>query len=355
MSFTTLTPRPVTIDIRTDLIGHLAVYQLHWALNHPHLSGDIAVTVPPKLVEAVAVRRGCQQTARSPLIQLEHSRWLCHHAINPMIHICLAGTVPEQPKMTYAERLTMNQQNLCRTTLTGLMLSLAGVAHAEVIADAAADYVDQTTLAPGWTYLYSDAATGGTEVALTPGTTLGGGNGVGNAGFGGLDHFGLPGVLGSSTADGQQYEIFADGFDDNGAPGRLPGHAAVAGTDLVLHPSADAGAEFLILRYTLQPGDLAEGSDVTIEGSFRDNSGREDRKAPAGSIRAEVYVNGEPQFSVTGGTTPGALSQTEGTFNIAAGGLPVGSTIDFVVNAHGNSAGDESALRATISTFAEPG
>ena len=44
-SISALTPRPATIDIRTDLIGHLAVYQLHWALNHPHLSGDIAVTV----------------------------------------------------------------------------------------------------------------------------------------------------------------------------------------------------------------------------------------------------------------------------------------------------------------------
>ena len=53
--------------------------------------------------------------------------------------------------MTYAERLTMKQQNLCRTILTGLMLSLAGASNAEVIADAAADYVDQTTLAPGWT------------------------------------------------------------------------------------------------------------------------------------------------------------------------------------------------------------
>ena len=123
--------------------------------------------------------------------------------INPTIRIGLAGTVPEQPKITYAERLTMNQQNLYRTTLTGLMLSLAGVAHAEVIADAAADYVDQTTLAPGWTYLYSDAATGGNEVALAPDTTLGAGSGVGNAGFGGPDRFGLPGVLGSSTADDQ--------------------------------------------------------------------------------------------------------------------------------------------------------
>ena len=47
----TVTPRPATIDIRTDLVGHLAVYQLHWALNHPHLSGDVTVTVPPKLVE----------------------------------------------------------------------------------------------------------------------------------------------------------------------------------------------------------------------------------------------------------------------------------------------------------------
>ena len=48
------TPRTVTIDVRTDLIGHLAVYQLHWALNHPHLSGNIAVTVPPKPVKPLS-------------------------------------------------------------------------------------------------------------------------------------------------------------------------------------------------------------------------------------------------------------------------------------------------------------
>ena len=63
--------------------------------------------------------------------------------------------------------------------LAALTLSVSGAATAQtvVIADAAGDYIDDATLATGWSYLYSDAAIGGTEVDLTPETVIGGGSG----------------------------------------------------------------------------------------------------------------------------------------------------------------------------------
>ena len=176
------------------------------------------------------------------------------------------------------------------------------------------------------------------------------------------------------TADGQQFEAFADGFDDNnGQAGRLPGHGAVVGTDLVVSPGNEAGAEFLIVRYTVQASDILEaGADFFIDGSFRDNSGRDDRTNPANSITADIFIDGVSAFSVTGGGTiavaagddgtpavpatgtPGALAQAAGTFSITSSDIAVGSVIDFVVGNNGNSAGDESALQASISTVPEP-
>ena len=245
--------------------------------------------------------------------------------------------------------------------LAALTLSVSGAATAQsvVIADAAGDYIDDATLATGWSYLYSNAANGGTEVALTPETVIGATNGVGNSGFGGIGDFTLPYVLGSVTADGQQFEAFTDGFDDGGGlAGRLPGHGAVVGSDLVVQSGEVDESAFLIVRYTVQASDILEaGADFFIDGSFRDNSGRDDRTGPAGSITAEVFVDGVSLFDVIGGDalgTPGALAQSAGTFSITSSDIVAGSVIDFVVGNNGNTAGDESALQVSISTVPEP-
>ena len=113
--------------------------------------------------------------------------------------------------------------------LTGLF---AANVHAVEVANAAADYQTApgigTGIAPtapptGWDYLFSDAASGGTEVSLTPAV------GVGNAdgeGFGSTEGgSGTPNVLGSIAGTATDFGLF-NGF----------GHAGVVGEDLILHP-----------------------------------------------------------------------------------------------------------------------
>ncbi|MDA8563270.1 PEP-CTERM sorting domain-containing protein [Mariniblastus sp.] len=233
------------------------------------------------------------------------------------------------------------------------VLSLGSVASAEIIiADAAADYIDQNTLPVGWEYLSAPTGTLTTS-ALEPDITFAEGNiGFGTAASG----FQIPALLGSINNppnNDAQFEIFADGFDNSGNGPRPGGHGAVVGTDLIVHPESLSD---VIVRYTVQPGDLTLGGDLNIAGSFRDLSGRTDRGGPSESITASVLVDGSSQFSVVGGTTgqgtPSVLTQTAGTFDFNFSGVTVGSTIDFVVDANDNSAGDETAFQATITNIA---
>ena len=212
------------------------------------------------------------------------------------------------------------------------------------IADAAADYVDAaggpttalTTPPTGWSYLGSDAANGGNEIALTAGPA---GN-AGETGFTGTSGFGTAAVLGTNT-NGGDYEIFGNG-DANGA---------VVGDDLILHPG-EAGEpdEFVIARYTVSATDLVAGTG-SITGSFRElivGGGNASE-----SVDVFVYHNSTQLFNVQGGTTAqgtqGILEQTAGTFNLTGLDLAAGDTIDFVVGINGHFGADETALQATIS------
>ncbi|MGJ8640702.1 MAG: PEP-CTERM sorting domain-containing protein [Opitutaceae bacterium] len=235
-------------------------------------------------------------------------------------------------------------------------LSFASIANAVTIADIGLDYTsapgyvaDTTapTAAPdGWSYLRSDAATGGTENALTAQTGIGNG---GNSGFAGNSGFNLAAVLGG-VAGGAEYEIFSDGFE-GGATSN--GNQGLVGTDLLLHPGDDAGNEFVIARYTISLADIASGTSATISGSFRNLTGRDDRSGPAESVTADIFHNGTSIFGVTGGTsgdfgTQSRLFQADGTFNIAGLTVAAGDTISFVVGNNGGQAGDETALQGTI-------
>ncbi|QDS98418.1 hypothetical protein [Adhaeretor mobilis] len=252
--------------------------------------------------------------------------------------------------------------------------SMLPTASAIVIADAAGDYVAaaSATTAPtafpsGWSYLYSTAASGGTEVALTAETALGN---AGNTGFAGIDtQFGTAAVLGTLTEDpvdnlDYQFEIFSDGFDGNPTNANVnEGNEAVVGTDLLLHPGrAETEDEppvpidpVVIARYTIQAGDLSAGTSATIAGSFRDLAGRANAAPSHGSsesVMVEVLHNGSSLFNATGGATAagttGHLLQATGTFNLTGITLALGDTIDFTVNNNGNFGGDATALQAII-------
>lgn len=243
------------------------------------------------------------------------------------------------------------------TGMLALALAAGGTttASAAVIADAAADYVaaaggaNATLAAPptGWSYLGSTAANGGTETALTAGAV--GNQGADYQGFEGVSTAGTAAVYGTNTADavspGAEYEIFSNG-DSN---------AGVVGTDLLLHSGQAGNAdEFVIVRYTVAATQAA--GTGAIAGSFRElviGGG-----AANGSVAVEIFHNATSVFSTAGNqSTPNALTQAEGTFNIAGLNLVAGDTIDFVVSQNGHFGADETALTAQISgtPVPEPG
>lgn len=263
--------------------------------------------------------------------------------------------------------------------LGAFMCSMLPNASAIVIADAAADYVEAaggdtgilTALPTGWSYFYSTASSGGTEVALTPETAVGN---AGNTGFAGIDaQFGTAAVLGTHTEDpvdnpDYQFEMFSDGFDGNPDNANVnSGNEAMVGVDLLLHPGREATEDeppvpidpVVIARYTIQAGDLSTGTSATIAGSFRDLAGRANTVTgnPSESVMVEVLHNGNSLFNATGGTTAagtdGYLLQAAGTFNLTEVTLAVGDTIDFTVNNNGNFGGDETALQAIIDVEAD--
>ena len=217
-----------------------------------------------------------------------------------------------------------------------------------VIANPAADYVDSSTLPDSWTYLSSDAASGGFETALQPDTGLGNG---GNTGFGNTGvNFNVPAILGGLDG-GAQFEIFDDGFE--GSTESLDdGNRGLEGIDLLFHTGDDAGVAFAIARYTVTAADLASGSNAVIEGSFRDLSGGTGGGG-ADSVAASIFLNGTELFSATG--AGGRLFPSDATFNLTpVATINAGDIISFAVGNNGTFGGDETALRATISLTGTP-
>lgn len=231
--------------------------------------------------------------------------------------------------MKTQKKLNMKAQRLAITLAASTALALAsGSAHAAtIVANAGGDWIDAATLPTGWSYLESDAATGGTESALTASSTIGGfPAGTETTGFGGGGSFGTAAILGDN-ADGGDYEIFGDGAANA---------AGVVGTDLLMHPSNNAAGQFVIARYT-----LSVAGDATITGGFH---------GTLGSRIGSVYHNGVALYTSTD-TTPDRAST--GAFNLTPT-LAIGDTISFVVDSGGNFGGDETALRATITVVPEP-
>jgi hypothetical protein len=229
----------------------------------------------------------------------------------------------------------------------GTNISVAGTAEiltGLLVADIAGDYTGPSAEPEGWDYIYSDAAVGGVEVALTPDRAVASSYGSGNTGFGmPTGQYGVPAVLGSLTGS-DQYEIFSDGYDGKNSDLSW-GNYGVPGTDLLMHPGGDTNNAFVIVRYTFSEDDLADSSTVSIIGSFRDEVGKTSGD-PGGSITAEIYLNASSLFSTTGSV--GRLSQSNGTFNVTDLTVAVGDTISFVVGNNGLLNGDETALTGKI-------
>ncbi|MGJ8673369.1 PQQ-dependent sugar dehydrogenase [Rubritalea sp.] len=216
--------------------------------------------------------------------------------------------------------------------LTGYQLrEISDLPGFVTVADAASDYSSSTSEPDGWDYLYSSAATGGNEVALTADNNVGN---AGNAGFEGSSLNNTPAILGAIDG-GSEFEIFNDGFGFN---------AGIVGTDLLFHPGNDTATSFVIARYTISAADLLNGTSATVEGSFRRGS------TSANGINASVYHNTSALFSVNSSTTGSddSLSEADGSFSISDLAVAEGDTISFVVDRNSGYSGDETALQASI-------
>ena len=218
------------------------------------------------------------------------------------------------------------------TVAVTIITSSLAMATVPTIANLGGNYVNASTVPTGWAYLKSTAPTGGTEVALTPNTTLGGNIGPGNIGFGGGSNFGTAAVLGSVVGT-NPFEIFGDGFTNN----------AVVGTDLVVSPAPAADGKSVIMRYTLTSADVGLGATINIAGNFRANntSGNGD------SVAVYVFKNATQLFTAVG-TGAAGLPIASGTFNLSTAAV-AGDKISFVVDRQSNYFADETAVRATIS------
>lgn len=219
-----------------------------------------------------------------------------------------------------------------------LLLSgaICAVSHAAIIADLAGDYVDDTTLASGWGYFYSDAATGGTEVALTANVAVGQ---EGQVGFGGGISFGVPAIDGSND-NGGNFELFSNGQSAN--------HDAVVGTHMLMHAGQQGNsADYTIARYTISTGDIsANGTTASIETLFQSFA------AGGGSTGTdfEVYHNTTALVAVDGGTSGDFTGvNAPASFTVAAG-----DTVSFVIGNNTNFGGSESAVFGQLSVIPEP-
>ncbi|MGJ8633667.1 MAG: PQQ-dependent sugar dehydrogenase [Luteolibacter sp.] len=287
--------------------------------------GATSVTIPISVV-----------SGRSYLIQV----WYADDngfALNPQRQMTLTGTGDnvlngnDYAIGTFTADSTI--QNLILTSsrqgvrLTGYQLrEISDLPGFVTVADAAADYISSTSEPEGWDYLYSSAATGGSEVTLTANNNVGN---AGNAGFEGPSTLNTPAILGAIDG-GSEFEIFNDGLQSN---------AGVVGTDLLFHPGNDTATSFVIARYTFSAADILNGNIATIEGSFRRGS------TTGNGINASVYHNTSSLYSVTSSTN---LTEANGTFSISDVTVAEGDTISFVVDRNGNYGGDETALQASI-------
>ncbi|MGJ8723166.1 MAG: immunoglobulin domain-containing protein [Roseibacillus sp.] len=222
------------------------------------------------------------------------------------------------------------------------------------IADAALDYVaaagglveDLTVLPSGWSYFGSTAASGAALTPLTAGRVGNQNPAADYQGFVGVSSNGTASVYGTETDEAAEFEIFANGDLNDG----------VIGTDLLVHPGAVGNNdEFLIIRYTVSADDVNGQVPNTgaISGNFRELiiGGN----AAVDSVSSEVFLNGVSQFAALGNqSTPNALTQAEGTFNITGLTFAEGDTIDFVVGANGHLGADETALQAAICVDFDP-
>jgi hypothetical protein len=224
-------------------------------------------------------------------------------------------------------------------SLATILLSMAALtANAATVADIAGDYTGPSTMPAGWSYLYSNQASGGTEVMLSPNVALGVATGGTNVGFGKTDGtLGTPGVLGTKIP-AAEFEIFPDG----------EANSPVLGTDLLLHPGFDAATTTVILRYTISLAQInAFGTAGSIAGSFRDLVG-----TTGDSVTVSIYQNAIQLFTQSG--TGANLTEANGTFNISGLTMAANDTISFAINANGGISGDETALRGTIALIPEP-
>ncbi len=214
-------------------------------------------------------------------------------------------------------------------------------ARGVVIADLAADYVDDLTLPANYAYLESDAPNGGTELPLFEDTAVGN---LGAIGFGSIGFMGINAVA-----------------DDAGGIFDADNNITTLGVDLTVHPSGD-GSVFglgddpntsVIVRRTITAADLTTGTDATIAGSFRNLAGGDGSDELEDAVSVFIYQNNTLLFSVDGADPAGTdgnisqLSQADGTFSILAT-LAVGDTIDFVVDSNETFFADETAIQATI-------
>lgn len=222
-------------------------------------------------------------------------------------------------------------------TVSGTAAELDGTLIADIAYDytTAPGYVAGST-APsepptGWEYLYSSAASSGTEVALTPQTPVGN---AGNRGFEGPAANNTPAVLGG-IAGGSEFEIFSDGQAFN---------AGAVGVDLLLHPGSSDATEFVIVRYTISAADILNGTTASITGSFRRGN-----SADNGGIIASVFHNADLIWSVDSAASGGTdLPVSDGTFSMDNLSIAEGDTLSFVVDSKGNYGGDETALTGMI-------
>ncbi|MGJ8639188.1 MAG: sulfatase-like hydrolase/transferase [Opitutaceae bacterium] len=191
-------------------------------------------------------------------------------------------------------------------------------------------FINGSTLPGGWQFLYASEASGGTEVAMTAGSTVGT---QFNTGFAGAASAALIGNASTGT------------FAINTAN---TGNGGVLGTDLLVVPDENASSDFVIVRYTVEEQNVSFGyTNATITGSFRDLVGG----TSDDSVSVHVFHNNTELFTATGGA--GRLSETDGTFDLSDVTVAANDTISFVIGSKGSSEGDEVALRATIVFEAE--
>ena len=101
----------------------------------------------------------------------------------------------------------MNTKHKTLTALSALALMVGAQSNAAIIADVGANYLNSSTLPANYSYLMSNAVTGGTEVGLLPNTSIGNGGNTGWGQAGTSGGFNLAAILGKING-GAECEIF---------------------------------------------------------------------------------------------------------------------------------------------------